>query len=367
MPDYGYKAWSSDSHIMEPADLWTSRIDKKFLERAPRMVREGEFDQWYCEGVPFGNIGVNQQAGLRFEDPESMTQPGVMDTARPGGVDPDAHVEDMKLDGIEGGVLYPSQGLTIWQVPASDLLSAIFRAYNDYLSDFCSPHPNQLKGIAMVNVDSVEDAVGELQRVAKNGMAGAMISVRPLLRYNEQAYNDLWACAQDLEMPLSLHTGTFRWRPGQAFVNAVDYALRDLDPRQCINDMITTGVFERYPKLKVGVVEFEISWAPFFMDSMDFLYKDVYLGRQGKQFKNEMLPSDFFRQNVFLGFQEDDVGIQLRHYIGVDNLVWGSDYPHAESTFPRSREILEEIFHGIPEDEKSKIAGENTAKLYHFE
>ena len=363
----GYKVWSSDSHIMEPGDLWEKHIDKKFKDRAPRMVREGEFDQWYCEGVPFGNVGVNQQAGLRFEDPENLTQPGSMETVILGGIDPDAHVKDMDLDGVEGGVLYPSQGLTVWQVPASDLLSAIFRGYNDYLSDFCSTHPNRLKGIAMVNVDSVEDAVGEIQRVHKKGMPGAMISVRPLLRYNEKAYDDLWACAQDLEMPLALHTGTFRWRPGMSFTNSVDYANRDYDPRQCINDMIMSGVFERYPKLMVGAVEFEISWAPFFMDSMDFLYKDTWIGRQGGKFKNEMLPSDFFRRNIFLGFQEDDVGIRLRDYIGVDSLLWGSDYPHAESTFPRSREILEEILIGVPEDEKSKIAGENTARLYHFD
>ena len=267
-----YRAWSSDSHIIEPVDLWEERIDRKYKDRAPRMVREGEYDQWYCDGVPFGNIGSNQQAGLRFGEMEKLNRQGVMDDARPGGLDPDAHVKDMDLDGIEGGVLYPSQGLTLWSVPASDLLSAVFRSYNDYLSDFCSPHPNRLKGIAMVNVDSVEDAVGELQRVAKNGMAGAMIAVRPLLRYNESAYDPLWACAQDLDMPLSLHTGTFRWRPGALMTNTADIALRDYEPRQCINDMIMSGVFERYPKLQVGAIEFEISWAPYAMESMDRFY-----------------------------------------------------------------------------------------------
>ena len=363
-----YKIWSSDSHILEPGDLWEKRIDKGFKDKAPRIVREGDLDQWYCEDVPFGAIGVNQQAGLRFEDSENLTLLGAMETVPLGGVDPDAHVKDMDLDGVEGGVLYPSQALTVWQVPASDLFSAICRAYNDYLADFCSgrPHPNRLTGIAMVNVDSVEDAVGEMQRVAKMGMPGAMIAVRPLLRYNEAAYDNLWACAQDLDMPISLHTGTFRWRPGMASTFHVDYSNRDFDVRQCLSDMIMSGVFERYPRLMVGAIEFEISWAPFFMTSMDFLYKDTWLGRQVGRFTTDMLPSDFFRRNVFLGFQEDELGIALRHHVGVDNLLWGSDYPHAESTFPRSQQILEEIFHDVSEDEKSKIAGENTAKLYHF-
>ncbi len=362
-----YKAWSSDSHIIEPEDLWEERIDKKFKERAPRMVREGEFDQWYCEGVPFGNIGSNQQAGVRFEEPEKLERRGLQETSRPGGLDPHAHVKDMDLDGISGGVLYPSQGLTLWQIPASDLLSAIFRSYNDYLADFCSPYPNRLKGIAMVNVDFVEDAVSELQRVARMGMAGAMITIRPLLRYNEAAYDPLWACAQDLDIPLSLHTGTFRWSPGVAFTPTVEMALRDYDVRRSLNDMIMSGVFERFPRLMVGAVEFEISWAPYFMDSMDRFYNQTSIGIKANRFKNDMFPSDFMRRNVFIGFQEDDFGIESRHKVGVDTLLWGSDYPHAESTFPRSREILDEIFQGIPEDEKAKIAGDNTARLYHFE
>ena len=200
----------------------------------------------------------------------------------------------------------------------------------------------------MVNVDSVEDAVGELQRVAKNGMAGAMISVRPLLRYKEPAYNDLWACAQDLGMPLSLHTGTFRWSPGIAFTSVPEPALMDYDVRYCLNDMIMSGVFERYPKLMVGVVRFEISWAPHFMFSLDRFYSQTSIGTKGDRFKNDMLPSDFIRRNVFIGFQEDGFGIESRHKVGVDNLLWGSDYPTAESTFPRSREILDEIFVGMP-------------------
>ena len=130
--------------------------------------------------------------------------------------------------------------------------------------------------------------------------------------------------------------------------------------------MIFSGVFERYPRLKVGVVEFEISWAPYFMNRMDDRYQAWAVGVHGTRFKANALPSDFFRSNVFIGFQEEDLGIQLRRHVGVDNLLWGSDYPHAESTFPKSREILERIFEGIPEDEKAKIAGENTARLYHF-
>ena len=136
--------------------------------------------------------------------------------------------------------------------------------------------------------------------------------------------------------------------------------------RASIVDIIFSGVFERYPRLKVGAIEFEVAWAPYFMRRMDNTYEERPSGLKGYRFKEGSLPSDFFRSNVFISFQEDDLGIQLRHYVGVDNLLWASDYPHAESTFPKSREIVDKILAGIPEDEQRKIAGENAAKLYGF-
>jgi len=366
-----YTLISSDSHIIEPPDLWEQRIDRQFKDQAPRLVREGACDQWYADGVKFGNIGTNQQAGLRFEAPEKLTAAGSMDTVPLGGVDPHAHVQDMDVDSVAGGVLYPSQGLTVYRVPDSQLLSAIFRAYNDWLADFCQPYPQRLKGIAMLNVDDVADAAGEIQRAARLGLAGAMIPLRPMeKRYDHPDYDPLWSAAQDLAMPLSLHVGTYRWWPGMNLANPsqdiVEFTNREGDVRSAIAAMIFGGVFERYPGLKVGAVEFEIAWAPYFMQRMDNVYTERAVGVTRQRFKNDALPSDFFRQSVFISFQEDALGVQLRSYVGVDNLLWGSDYPHAESTFPRSREIVDRILHDVPDEEKVKIAGTNVANLYHF-
>jgi predicted TIM-barrel fold metal-dependent hydrolase len=366
-----YPLISSDSHVIEPIDLWQSRIDRQFKDRAPHLVHEGEFDQWYADGVKFGNIGTNQQAGLRFEAPEKLTAGGSMQSAPLGGFDPHAHVQDMDLDGVAGGVLYPSQGLTIYRVPDGLLLSAIFRAYNDWLADFCKPYPDRLKGVAMLNVDDPHDATGELQRAARIGLAGAMIPLRPMeQRYDHPMYEPLWAAAADLQMPLSLHVGTYRWRPGTDPNNSaqdiVEFTNRDCDPRNAVAAMIYSGVFERYPGLKVGVVEFEVAWAPYFIARLDNVYTERAVGRKLERFMDGMLPSDFFRRNVFISFQEDDLGIQLRSSIGVENLLWGSDYPHAESTFPKSREIVERLLKDVSERERAMIAGENAAKLYHF-
>ena len=131
-------------------------------------------------------------------------------------------------------------------------------------------------------------------------------------------------------------------------------------------DMIFAGVFERYPNLKLAIVEFELAWVPHLLASMDYTYRERHEEALSR-FKDGWRPSDFFHRNVFLSFQEDEVGIRLRDIIGVDNMMWGSDYPHSESTFPQSRKILAQILAGVPEDDYARIVGGNTARLYHFD
>ena len=129
--------------------------------------------------------------------------------------------------------------------------------------------------------------------------------------------------------------------------------------------IIFSGVFQRFPKLQIGAVEHELSWVPHFLDELDYTYTQRSI-REGwwDRFSGDKLPSEIFHSNVFLGFQEDELGIRLRDVIGVDNLMWGSDYPHTESTFPRSRQILEEILEACTEEEIAKIAGGNAARVY---
>lgn len=365
---------SSDSHVFEPPDLWTTRIDSEFKERAPHMRHVDGLDRLFVEGDQFlAGIGLISGAGMRFENPEDIQHEGRFEDVHVGGYEPGEHIRDMKTDGVSAEILYPSQGLFYFRVQDSALLSAIFRAYNDWLVDFCSTHPKQLKGIAMINLDDVEDGMRELERTAKMGMPGAMISEYPPeeRRYDLPEYEPFWALAQDLNMPLSLHTATSRVGnnrgagPDSVRV-ASNRANKVFLPSTSLCDMIFAGVFDRYPKLKVAIVEFELAWAAHLLGTMDY----TYIERQKEasyRFKNDMMPSDFFRQNVYLSFQEDQIGIRLRDVIGVDALMWGSDYPHAEATFPRSMEILDEILEGVNEEERAKIVGLNAARLYDFD
>ncbi len=376
MSDYGII--SSDDHVVEPVDLWTSRGESKYQDRLPRVVyfepaeNSAGGDWWVIDGKKVQGAFTGAQAGRRFEEPEKLSLESTYEEVRPGGYIPEEHVKDMDIDGIDVSITYPTVGLPLFSVPDSDLITSLFRTYNNWVGEFCNAFPRRLKGIAMVNVDDVTEGVKELERCAKMGFAGAMITVYPPEEksYDRPEYEPLWAAAQANGMPLSLHIGTNRPGAGQEFQDldtATVNFLTNVDywVRVSLGNMIFSGVFERYPKLQVGSVEMELSWVPHFLDRMDYNYTNraVYFHR-GHEFKEGALPSDFFHNNVFLAFQEDDFGIRVRDAIGVDKLLWGSDYPHQESTFPRSREIIDAILSDCSEEEKAKIVGGNCARVY---
>src|SRR6476646_6887075 len=222
---------SSDSHVFEPPDLWRTRIDAEFRDRAPRIERIDGADQIVIEADQIlSGIGLISNAGARFEAPETISGQGRLEDVERGGYDPEQHLKDMELDGVAGEVLYPSQGLFYFRVADSGLMSAIFRAYNDWIAEFCRTDPNRLKGIAMINLDDVEDGIGELERAARLGLSGAMITEYPQedRRYDHSEYEKFWAAAAALDLPLSLHTATRR----QGKIRGVgDRTLRDASSR----------------------------------------------------------------------------------------------------------------------------------------
>ena len=148
----GYRIVSADDHVMEPADLWTSRAGSKFRDRAPRVVRmEDGSDWWFCDGNKTVDVGAGTQAGMRFEEPEKLRIGGSeanYENVRPGGYIPEEHVKDMDIDGIDVSIVYPSVVLTLYRVPDSELLTSNLRTYNDWLAEFCDVQSQNLQRLA---------------------------------------------------------------------------------------------------------------------------------------------------------------------------------------------------------------------------
>src|SRR5437868_11258908 len=261
---------SSDSHVFEPPDLWQTRIDRAFRDRAPRIERIDEPTRSSSRRIRSSPGSASSRTPARgSRPPETISAEGRFEDVRRGGYDPGQHLKDMALDGVAGEVLYPSQGLFYFKVADTALSSPSFRAYNDWLAEFCRADPARLKGIAMINLDDVPDGIRELERAGRLGLAGAMITEYPAedRRYDQTEYEPFWAAAAALDMPLSLHTATRRQGkirgagPG-TLRDASSRATKAFYPALSMCDMIFSGVFDRHPRLMLAIVEFELSWAP---------------------------------------------------------------------------------------------------------
>jgi predicted TIM-barrel fold metal-dependent hydrolase len=280
----------------------------------------------------------------------------------------------MDIDGIQFEVMYPTLGLRLWRLPDPELLSAIHRAYNDWLAEFCRAYPDRFAGVGLVLLDDIDSGVAELRRIAGLGMCGGMITVHPGFEqsYDHPMYEPVWATAEELGLPLSLHIGTNRISsnsPNNGYdtkflQHPTQYATASYWVQCSISDMIFAGVFEKHPGLKVVSLEHEAAWAPGLVQVMDYTYTQRARRESWHRFPDGNLPSDYFHGNVYISMQEDAVAVRLRDVIGVENLVWGDDFPHHESTFPKSREILGEILDGVPDSEQQMILHTNALALY---
>lgn len=362
---------SADTHVFEPARLWLDRVSTSYRDRAPFVRRVNDIDTWFCDGHRIMTASAAVQTGKRFEKRHNIRIAGHLEQVRPGSYIPEEMLKDMALDGVDGAVIYPSVALCTYTLPDGGLLDEIFRAYNDWMAEFCRPFPKQLLGIALINLDmdDVKSGVKELERCAKMGLRGALISCYPgeARAYSRPEYEAFWAAAEDLGMALGLHISTNRVvHDGKMFVIAefdpTTQANADHWVRQSLGHIINSGVFERHPKLYIGAIEYEMAWVPHFLGRLDQVYTDTPFNKY--RFKNDLLPSDFFRSNSFVGFSEDPVGVEFRERIGIDNILWGNDYPHPESTFPKSQELLGSMLRDCTDEERIKMTYTNCARIF---
>ncbi len=370
-----YPLLSSDSHVFEPPDLWTTRCPG--IDEVPRVERVRNRDLWMLGGHVMGSTAAAQNAGVRHNNPAELRTVGLFDDVPKGAYEPEARLAEQDVDGIGGEVLYTTVGLFLYgQLRDSARLSLLCGAYNDWLAEFCAHEPNRLKGMAMIDTDDIRGAVKELERSRNLGLVGAMIPSYPDWErpYEHPDYEPLWAAAADLEAPLALHVATNRPGPlpslsfelpaecTQSFLTNLDYWVR-----MSLTDIILSGVFERHPTLMVGSVENELGWIPYFLFQLDYTYTDrLRRSTWPKRFDSGKLPSDYFRSNVFASFQEDPTAMPQRSVIGIDTLMWGSDYPHPESTYPKSREITSRVLADVPEPDREQILAGNTARVFGF-
>ncbi|MBV9660577.1 MAG: amidohydrolase family protein [Acidimicrobiales bacterium] len=361
---------SSDSHVCERPDLFTTRAPARLRDRMPYVVQEEGVDYWVLEDDVKGTVAGNSTgAGDRF-DWDSRPPRQTFEDIRPGAYDPEAFLSDNEQDGVWGAVLYPTQALLYYSLMSDpEVRRASFDAVNGWIIEFAAKDPGRLKPVVLLDTDEPAYAARELERLHELGAAGANIPVWQDAdhSYDGREYEPLWTAAEGLGVPLSMHIATNRPPFGKILFSYSQRAtLADYWVRKSLADLIFGGVFERHPALRVGSVENEAGWAAHFVTQIDHNYKTNYRVPERVRFKDGKLPTDFFRENVFVSYSEDRAAIMLRDYIGINNLMWGNDYPHGESTFPRSRQIVAEQLSGVGVEDQYLLTCGNVAHLYDF-
>ena len=363
--------YSCDSHVVEPASVFDG-FEAIYGSRAPRIDRvpgQGEFIVQPKAGrIPVGRLGI---AGKRLDDPatDALIARGYAGL-NPGVLDPSARLDEQKVDGIVGEVMYPSLNMFSFAGLDVDVATAVFAKHNDYIVDYCSVAPERLVGIGCLPIPDVDAALAELQRAAGRGVRGFMVPahVDPERPYHHPDYDRFWAALQEVGAPLTMHifTGT-DWLTGLAphwgapGSTIKGYTLSHTSVANTLIDLICGGVFERYPDVRVVVSEFETGWVSHFLRRLDHA---IYRTPKFAVDYLTMKPSDYFHRNVSITFEDDPDGIATRHSIGVRNLCWGNDYPHHDSIWPNSMTTLQKIMDGVPDDEIERMCFSNAVELY---
>ncbi|PYM16622.1 MAG: amidohydrolase [Candidatus Rokuibacteriota bacterium] len=361
---------SADSHVSEPPNLWVERVDKKYRERAPRLAinppgKEGAY--FLYEGHAPHPIGIGLAAGKSPQElAEFLTKASYAD-ARPGGFDPAERIKDNELDGVEADVLYTTLGFRIFWLKDPDLQADCFRVYNDWLAEFCAYAPKRMAGLALISLYDPKAGAKELERCASMGLKGAMIWCSPPADqpYSSDVYDPFWAAAQELSMPISLHAITGMGRESQWDFN--DRYMRATvlshEVERSFSVLIFSGVLDRFPTLQIVSAENNCGWIPYYLQRMDRTFERT---RYAAGFKIKLPPSEYFRRQMHCTYIDDYVGVANRHFIGVDRMMWSSDYPHQASSWPHSRDVVARDFKDASDEERRKITRENVAKLYGF-
>jgi predicted TIM-barrel fold metal-dependent hydrolase len=358
---------SADGHVVEPADLWSTRMDRRFRDRAPRVNSRPDADYYLIDGLPAMPVGLE---GVSMEDKISgkiKSPKGRRHReTRAGAHDSQARLADQAIDHLRAEVIYPGLGLFISGAPDGEYVRECFRVYNDWLSEFCADAPDRLLGVGLLPMKGpIAWAVEEAERSAKKGLRSFGIPTElPGRSYQEREFDQLWATLQEIGLPISLHVGMDE--PFHVKVTRLGMAKAYTDSKICsaeraMADLILGAVPQRYPKLRFVLAEGGIGWIASVLRSIDHWWEDHHHWMEPKV---DEPPSFYFGRRFWATFEDDRAGVLTRELVGVDRLMWGSDYPHTEGTFPHSQEQIMKDFRGVSEAEVQQMVAGNAARLY---
>jgi predicted TIM-barrel fold metal-dependent hydrolase len=368
---------SADAHINEPADLWSSRMPKAMVDAADDSLSMRML-------VSSGNM----------QGDDGMPPPD----------DVAARLKLLEEDGIWAETIIGNRaGLFVLSIEEPDIAHASARAYNDYIADAFAGYTDRELAIGFIPIRDLDESVKEIERCAALGLPGITLPTKPIDPYHLEQYEPLWAAANAHGFPVSFHATT-GGKLSESFAKMSEASPKDIRTRaanktlgattfgneayQVLGSLIGAGVLDRYPELEILFVETNAAWLVSAMEAMDAQWapipgesrlNDVFGGDPNREDASSLeyllggvwpysiRPSDYVRRQVHATFQDELAAIKLREFIGIDQLLWGSDFPHPEGTWPHSKKIVDELFAGVPAAEREAIVGGNVAKIYNIQ
>jgi predicted TIM-barrel fold metal-dependent hydrolase len=374
-----YSRISADCHIDLPMlapDLFTANASAALKDRMPFVTDGPDGPYWTCKnGGSFGLLNGVGPAGQKLVPGQNyrvdvMAATGLYEDGKKGRrrpTDPALRLQDMDRDGVDAEVIFGILGAA---TRLNDPVAAneMFRIYNDWLVDFCKHAPDRYVGLACLPYGDIDAAVKEIHRVAKLGLRGVELScswdMEPMWH---PVWEPLWKAIHEVSLPLHFHTfpalppnvldkQTGRTRRAAFFTVVSGFQMNLVN---ILAAVVGAAVLERYPNVRISFGESGIGWIPYVLDRMDFEWEDRF-----RDLGLAMKPSDYWRRQCKATFQFDRIGTKLIDEMGVETLMWGSDYPHADGVWPESSKYIEEQFGHLPAEVTHKITCENAAKFY---
>ncbi len=358
--------FSADGHITEPNDLLSDGLPPSLRQHGIRAEKRDDYLYMFAGDKVTSKRPLNKPPRIMGKDGAEFGR-----SSRKGAREVPGRLEDMQMEGIDAEIVFPSLALTAFHIRNEEAELATAQVYNDWHHKMFEPYPRQFVRCGVLPVRNFNNTVAEMRRLAGLGFTSAMLpsrieKVSGLPFYTEPDWDPVFEAAQQLGIVFVLHTGTGRedvtsFRgPGGAVVN---YTIQACDAMETVMQLVAGGVLDRFPKAQVACIESGASWLAAVAERMDEVYRahDAFVRP-----KLSILPSEILARQISSSFQYDRACVMSRSVTGVKPLLWGSDYPHHEGTFPESRHVVEHLFDGIDisEEDKADILGLNAARLF---
>ncbi len=356
---------SGDSHVLEPSDLWTKHLARKYGDQVPRMVdaHNGVAAPHFFTGYEY--VAVHEVV----EGDEEMQKKLIA-----AGSDPAERLKCMEEDGVWGEIVNSTWTLYAMRTRNDDLLQHCCSIFNDWLAEYCSHAPKRLFGTAMIHMRDVDWACKELDRAAKKGLKSAIINcdARPEWPpYQDKSYDPFWARCQELDFPVTLHIIT----GNEVDLFTLHGAERINVPRSSLgvfaeagpvlaNEFIFGGILDRFPRLKIVCSEYEVSWLPYWLFRARQIQDDFGPALSIPKIKRRV---DEYMPQIYHGLIDDPYLDKALDVIDPKTIMWGSDFPHARCTYPNTLKVVDQVLGRLGQAALEDISFYNCARFYNFE